>query len=190
MKGNPSGLLVFGGGNHQATGINDAGKVVGVTFDIENELDAGYFWNAVDPIDDFSGGLDTDYFPLAGLNNNDLTAGRTANGLAALMSIDNSSSLPLDFLDPSDPISAALGLTNDTIVGESGMQGFAFDIATGEMMNINDFMMTGFNVEAVLSLTDINAMMALLSVLLILMVCNTVFRVKLLLSQSQVVCLL
>ena len=152
-----NGQVVFGGGNHQATGINDAGKVVGVTFDTENSLDAGYFWNALDPINDFSGGLDTDYFPLAGLNNNDLTAGRTANGLAALMSIDNSSSLPLDFLDPSDPISAALGLTNDTIVGESGMQGFAFDVATGEMMNINDFMMTGFDVEAVLSLTDINA---------------------------------
>jgi probable HAF family extracellular repeat protein len=150
------GQLMFGLGNHKAIGINDQGKIVGVTLDQSNDLFQGYYWNGADPITGFSGGLGQQYFPLAGVSNNDLTAGDFGD-LAASMAIGDNGPTSAGSISSDDLFSIALGLNdNGIIVGESDHKGFAFDRATGTMYNLNDFSISGFEVDTILRLTDIN----------------------------------
>ena len=110
----------------------------------------------MDPLNGFSGGLGTNYFPLAGINNQGLTAG-LSDDTAFLLQIGDVEASAFDPVDSGSLNSIAHGLNNTgVIVGEDTMRGFAFDIATGETLNINDFQRTGFQVDTILSLEDIN----------------------------------
>ncbi|MGD9648206.1 MAG: hypothetical protein AB7U73_21020 [Pirellulales bacterium] len=158
------GQLMFGLGNHKALGINDQGKIVGVALDASNDLDEGFYWNGADPITGPSGGLGLDYFPLAGVNNQDLTTGMFGD-LAASMAIGDSSPTSAGTVASNDLFSIALGL-NDAglIVGESDGKGFLFDRPTGTMHDLNQFARGGFAVDTIVRLTDINNQAAFVGV--------------------------
>lgn len=153
----PNGQLVFGGGSHQAFGINDQGQIVGVAFNAAGNPDEGFYWDPSDPIAGISGGLSTNFFPYAGLNNESLAAGEISGVSGAYMNLTDSSETLTGLLNQSDLVSSILGL-NDVgdLVGYSGSRGIAYDLATGNLMDMNSFMKTGFEADAILRITDIN----------------------------------
>lgn len=143
------GNLIFGGGNHMATGINDDFEIVGV----DVAAGGGFYHNGSDSLTDFTSGLGTSYFPTAGINNNQVTAGKEGNAARFLRVGDiDSTSIPLIGLD-----SEILNINdNDILVGHSVGEGIAFDLSTGQTFNLNDFIRTGFAVDSIISVTDIN----------------------------------
>ncbi len=150
------GAQVFGSGDHKATGINDDGEIVGVDL----ARIGGFYHNGIDGFGGFTSGLGTGYLPTAGINNNQVTAGTRAD-VAYLQRIGDISESIID-LPGGVADSAILGLNdNDILVGRSFAgsslgEGIAFDLSTGRALNLNDFMRSGFAVDSILSLHDIN----------------------------------
>jgi len=155
-EGNPGGSLVFGSGNHKAYGVNDSGEVVGISLNAGNIPDEGYYYNGTDLDSSYTSGIGNDYLPYAGINNAQVTAGSQYT-LAALLSIGNLHASTLAKLSPTDTFATVNGL-NDTglFVGESDQKGFAYDISTGNLYNINNFPRLDDNLGPILRLLDIN----------------------------------
>lgn len=152
----PEGEAMFASIGHKALGINDQGNIVGITLQTDGSADEGYFWiNSGDTLS-FSGGLGLDYFPYAGINNQDMTAG-FQSGSAGYLQLEEPLVSPIGKLQVDDDFSNALGLNDlGLIVGESGAKGFLFDQPTATLLDLNLFPRLTPGFGQVLRLTDIN----------------------------------
>lgn len=147
--GDIGGQLVFGGGDHRATGNNDKEETVGV--DLQNN--GGYYHDGVDDFNGFTSGLGSNYLPLAGINNNSLSAGQVGDS-AQYSQVGQGGSVLQGALT-FDSYSRGLN-DNNLIFGEAMGTGYAFDLSTGETFHLNDFQRTGFAVDAIISVNDVN----------------------------------
>lgn len=151
-------FLFSGTTNHQALGIYDDAKIVGITLDAGGVPSQGFYWNGTDSTSAFSGALGDSFYPIAGVNDVDLSAG-LASDKAAILQIGDADFTFLGKLSPTDTFSIANGL-NDVgqIVGESDGKGFIFDLADLMMTDPNDYELlnTELGLFSIIRLLDIN----------------------------------
>lgn len=151
----PEGEALFTNSNHKALGVNDNGSVVGITVETNGDADEGYYWNG-SGASDFTSILGHNYFPYAGINSQDLTAGFDGDQ-ATFLEIGKLQPDTLGKLLPGDDFSIAYGLNDlGQIVGMSGNKGFLYDPTTNQLLDLNSFARATSGFGSILRLLDIN----------------------------------
>jgi probable HAF family extracellular repeat protein len=142
-------------GNQKAMSINDDGEMVGLLLNGSGTMDESYYWTGRNSSGNFSERIERDYYATAGINSNSLTAG-SRDSFSTYLQIGSSNLSVIPKLNAND-ISKAYGLNDQgQIVGASGNKGYIFDVASGKLVNVNDYDFSGFNPDSVVRLTDIN----------------------------------
>ena len=112
--------------------------------------------NALGSASDFTSILGDRYYPYAGINNQNLTAGLRGDE-ASTLETGNTLPSPLGKLLPTDDISIAFGL-NDLrqVVGKSGDKGFIYDPSTLALLDANLLQLSGASFDSIIRINDIN----------------------------------
>jgi len=145
-------------GNQKAIGINNNNEVVGLLVDGTGVGVNSYYWTGSGNSGEFTSILNLGFLATAGLNNLSIIAGSKGSFSAYMDSDDNVATI-MTKLPPQIPssVSRAFGINDlGNIVGQSGLNGYIFDITTGILLNANDFAFVGFMPNSLLRITDIN----------------------------------
>ena len=148
--------MLFANTGHKALGINDDnGKTVGITTQANGAADEGYYWNRGSS-SNFTSILGADYFPVAGINNQNLSAGW--DGIqASTFQIGDLDHETLGKLLPTDDFSIAYGLNDlNQIVGMSGSKGFIYESTSQSLLNANQLNLSGVTSDNIKLINDIN----------------------------------
>lgn len=150
----PGFAPLFGNFNSKAMGINDRWQVVGVRLDTSGQPILGYYWNGISTSEWTTGY--GDYYPLGGINNSGVTAGRHLSG-AAYLTIGELGQNDIGSLDIYDLLAECRGLNNGGLmVGLSGDKAFLFDMTDRSLFNLNNFLPTGSPFTQLTVANDIN----------------------------------
>jgi hypothetical protein len=141
--------------NHEATGINDGGEVVGIQIGSNGKPNLGWYW-----LGSGGGGNWTNdfpsYYPINRITNNSMTGGQQS-GAAAYWQVGSSGATNVGKLSDSDPTSQINGLNdNNVMVGESGNKALLFDLSSDTLYNLNTYLPNGSPFTQLTAANDIN----------------------------------